>query len=178
MKKLFEDDVAIYGNFARIIKKFSSSSDSEDESWKISDGDGSATVQKPFGTYVDCLFAGAAIGLEKNTKIKQTEFSPAEKKMKASILLSALKARLQEFTHLYQLMILTDPDLGLSKEERAKKAFDEVPESMVDNEFNYFLSFAYGGLVKMEKMFDQVHDYKEFSVLLSEIALEYQGDEE
>lgn len=98
--------------------------------------------------------------------------------MKASILLSALKARLQEFTHLYQLMILTDPDLGLSKEERAKKAFDEVPESMVDNEFNYFLSFAYGGLVKMEKMFDQVHDYKEFSVLLSEIALEYQGDEE
>jgi hypothetical protein len=178
MKKLFESDASIYGNFARIIKKFSSTSDPESESWKVSDGDGSAAIRKPFGTYIDCLFAGAAIGLARNVKVKQTEFTSAEKKIKANILLSAWKDRVKEFTHLYQLMILTDPDLNLSKEERVKKAFDEVPESVVDNEFNYFLSYAYGGLVEMEKMFDQVHDYKEFSVLLSEIALEYQGDEE
>jgi hypothetical protein len=178
MSTLFNDDVLIYGDYARIIKKLSATSDQDSEEWKVSNGIDSAVAQKPFGTYIDCLYAGAAIGLAKNAKIKQTDFSAIEKKSKASILSSAWRPRSKDFTYLYRLMLLTDPELELCKDERVKKAFTDVPESVTDIEFNYFLSYAYGGLVEVEKMFDKVHDYKEFSDLISTIVLEYQGNED
>jgi len=178
MSAIFNDDILIFGNYARIIKKFSSTSDQDSEEWKVSNGSDAAVTQKPFDAYIDCLYAGAAIGLAKNLKIKTTEFTSEEKRTKASILSSAWRKRSKDFFYLYRLMILTDPDLSLDKDERVKKAFTDVPESNADIEFTYFLSYAYGGLVEMEKMFDKVHDYKEFADLLSEIVIEYQGEEE
>jgi len=178
MSALFNDDTSIFGNYARIIKKFSSTSDQESEEWKVSNGIDSAVTEKPFGTYIDCLYTGAAIGLAKNAKVIQTDFSSSEKKIRANILSSAWRNRSKDFFYLYRLMILTDPDLPLTKDERVKKAFSDVPESLVPIEFNYFLCYAFGGLVEMEKMFDGVHDYKEFSDMISSLVLDYQGNEE
>jgi hypothetical protein len=178
MSSLFNDDVYIFGDYSRIIKKFSSTSDKDSESWKVSNGNDAAEIQKPFGTYIDCLYAAAAIGLARNKKIKQDSFTAAEKKNHANILSSAWRDRSKDFFYLYRLMLLTDPDLSLSKDERVKKAFTDVPDAVANVELAYFLSYAYGGLVEMEKMFDAVHDYKEFADLLSTLVLEYQGDEE
>ena len=115
---------------------------------------------------------------EENKKIPQTEFDANERKTRANILSSAWSSHSKELIYLYRLMLLTDPDLTLSKDERVRKAFMDVPESRTTTEFNYFLSYVYGGLKEMEQMFDKVHDYKAFADLISSIAIKLIGDEE
>ena len=174
---IFSGDKSIYGKYAQIIKKYSRSSDADAEEWKVSNGEESPKPFKIFSTYVDCLFAGASIGLAKGLKINE-ESSNLDKKMRANILAAAWKGRQIDFMYLYRLMILTDQDLPMSKDERVKKACGGDNEGTEEIEFNYFLSFAYGGLVEMDRMFSEVHDYSSASNLVSELYLELKGPEE
>lgn len=174
---IFSGDKSIYGKYAAIIKKYSRSSDTDAEEWKLSNGDDAGKPAKIFGTYIDCLYAGAAIGLAKGLKIKES-ISSLDKKMRANILASAWKNRQVDFMYLYRLMILTDKELKITKDERVKKACSDIPESQEDNEFNYFLQFAYGGLVELDKMLGEIHDYTGLSNFASSVYADLQDDEE
>ena len=174
---IFSGDKSIYGRYAQIIKKYSRSNDTDAEEWKLSNGEDSATPAKIFNTYIDCLYAGAAIGLAKGIKIKDNALTQ-DKKMRANILASAWKNRQVDFIYLYRLMILTDKELNISKDERVKKACSDIPESQEENEFNYFLQFAYGGLIELDKMLGEIHDYTGLSNYASLVFSELQGDDE
>ena len=174
---IFSGDKSIYGKYASIIKKYSRTNDADAEEWKLSNGEDSSQPVKLFGTYVDCLYAGAAIGLSKGLKIKESS-STIDKKMRANILASAWKNRQVDFIYLYRLMILTDKDLPLSKDERVKKACTDIPESQEDNEFNYFLQFAYGGLIELDKMLSDIQDYTGISNYVSSLYADLQTDED
>lgn len=174
---IFSGDKSIYGKYAQIIKKYSKSSDADAEEWELSNGEDSPLPVKIFNTYIDCLYAGAAIGLAKKLKIKDFTLNQ-EVKMRANILASAWKNRQMDFMYLYQLMILTDKELNLSKDERIKKVFNDIPESQKEIEFNYFLQFAYGGLIELDKILSEIHDYIGLSNYASEIYNSLQGEEE
>lgn len=174
---IFSGDKSIYGRYAAIIKKYSRSSDTDADEWKLSNGEDTAKPAKIFATYVDCLYAAAAIGLAKGLKIKDTS-SSNDKKMRANILAAAWKNRQVDFMYLYRLMILTDEELNLSKDERVKKACTDIPENQEEFEFNYFLQFAYGGLVELDKMLGDISDYTGLSNYASSVFSNLQDDEE
>ncbi|MCI6215606.1 MAG: hypothetical protein MR659_00750 [Mollicutes bacterium] len=174
---IFSGDKSIYGKYATIIKKYSRSNDPDAEEWKLSNGEDSAKSVKIFGTYVDCLYAAAAIGLSKSIKIKESS-SSLDKKIRANILASAWKTRQVDFTYLYRLMILTDKDLNMTKDERVKKACSDTLDGQEENEFNYFLQFAYGGLIELDKTLSEIHDYTGLSNFASSLYIDLQDDEE
>lgn len=159
---IFSGDLNIYGKYASIIKKYSRTQDTDAEEWKISNGEDGQKTTKIFNAFIDCLFCGAAIGLAKGLKIKDP-IPSSEKKMKATIFAAAWKNRQVDYMYLYRLMLLVDKDLALSNDERVKKACADIPESAASNEMNYFLEFAYGGLVELDRMLSEVHDYTELS---------------
>ena len=123
------------------------------------------------------MYAGAAIGLAKGIKIKES-VPTQDKKMRANILASAWKNRQVDFMYLYRLMILTDKELNMTKDERVKKACSDIPESQEENEFNYFLQFAYGGLVELDKILGEIHDYTGLSNYASLVYSDLQDDDE
>lgn len=174
---IFSGDKSIYGKYAQIIKKYSRSNDTDAEEWKLSNGENAASQAKIFNTYIDCLYAGAAIGLAKNLRIKE-QVPNQDKKMRANILASAWKNRQVDFMYLYRLMILTDKELNISKDERVKKACSDIPESQEENEFNYFLQFAYGGLIELDRILSEIHDYTGLSNYASTVFSELQDDDE
>ena len=174
---IFSGDKSIYGKYAQIIKKYSRSNDTDAEEWKLSNGENAASLAKIFNTYIDCLYAGAAIGLAKNLRIKEQVLTQ-DKKMRANILASAWKNRQIDFMYLYRLMILTDKELNISKDERVKKACSDIPESQEENEFNYFLQFAYGGLIELDRMLSEIHDYTGLSNYASTVFSDLQDDDE
>lgn len=174
---IFSGDKSIYGRYAQIIKKYSRSNDTDAEEWKLSNGEDAASLAKIFNTYIDCLYAGAAIGLAKGIKIKES-VPTQDKKMRANILASAWKNRQVDFMYLYRLMILTDKELNMTKDERVKKACSDIPESQEENEFNYFLQFAYGGLVELDKILGEIHDYTGLSNYASLVYSDLQDDDE
>ena len=98
--------------------------------------------------------------------------------MRANILASAWKNRQVDFVYLYRLMILTDKELNISKDERVKKACSDIPESQEENEFNYFLQFAYGGLIELDRMLSEIHDYTGLSNYASAVFSDLQDDDE
>ncbi len=174
---IFSGDKSIYGEYAQIIKKYSKSADTDVEDWKLSDGEGSPQTVKIFATYIDCLYAAAAIGSAKHVKINDAELFP-DKKMRANILAAAWKNRQVDFEYLYRLMVLTDPALSMSKDARVKKVCSDIPEAMEDEEFKYFLRFACAGLLEMEKMFGDINDYVGVSNLVSSVYCEIAEEEE
>ena len=174
---IFSGDKSIYGVYAAIIKKYSRTTDTDAEEWNVSNGEDSAKPVKIFATYIDCLYAAAALGLSKGLKIKE-QLSANDKKMRANILASAWKTRQVDFMYLYRLMILTDKELPMSKDERVKKACSDIPESQEEMEFNYFLQFAYGGLIEMDKTFKDINDYTGLSNYSSTLYSELLDDED
>lgn len=174
---IFSGDKSIYGKYAEIIKKYSRSSDTDAPEWKLSNGENQAETVKIFNTYIDCLYAGAVLGLAKGKKIKES-IQTQDKKIRANILASAWKNRQVDFIYLYRLMILTDKELNLSKDERVKKACTDIPESQEENEFNYFLQFAYGGLMELDKELSEIHDYVGLCNYSSMVFSELQDDDE
>ena len=175
--KLFSDDLSIYGEYARIIKKYTKTADGDADSWLLANGEDAPKSSKIFGTYIDCLYCGAAIGLAKKKKIK-AEISPSDKKMRANILASAWKSRQTDFNYLYILMVLTDPDLTISKDERVKKAFSDVPDSIADVEMEFFLSYAYGGLVELDRMLSDITSYTDLANKVCQICIDYKDPDE
>jgi hypothetical protein len=173
----FNEDVSIYGEYARIIKKYSKTSDTDGEEWKISNGIDNAESVKIFSSYIDCLYAGAAIGLADHKKISDSDPYALDRKKKANILQSAWKNRRKDFLHLYSLMVLTDPDIGMDKDQRVKKAFSDVPDGTSDHEFAFFLQYAYGGLEEMDKELSAIRNYKELSDYACRTILRYKGEE-
>lgn len=174
--KMFSDDLSIYGEYARIIKKYTKTNDGDADTWLLTNGIDAATSCKIFGTYVDCLYCAAALGLAKKTKI--VEKPSSDKKMRANILAAAWKNRQRDFNYLYILMVLVDPDLQLTKDERVKKAFSEVPDSIADAEMDFFLQYAYGGLVELDKMLSDVTSYTELTNKICAICLDYTDEED
>lgn len=173
---IFSGDKSIYGQYAAIIKKYSKSTDADAEEWKVTNGENSPQTAKIFATYIDCLYAAAAIGLEKNVKVKDDNLFP-DKKIRANILAGAWKNRQVDFEYLYRLMILTDSELSISDDARAKKVCTDIPEDRAEDEFKYFLRYACGGLLEMDKMFSGITDYVGVSNLISSIYCELTNEE-
>ena len=164
---VFDGDKLIFGKYATIIKKYSRTSDQSAVQWKLSNGENSnKQVLNLFSSYIDCLYTAAALGLSKQIKIKEAP----DKSDKANILASAWKPRQMDFLYLYRLMILTDKDLPLTDEERAKKICDDIPEDQEEKEFNYFLQFAYGGLIELDKELSEIQDYVGLSNYVCSLA--------
>lgn len=174
---IFSGDLSIYGRYATVIKKYSKTNDGDAEEWKISNGEDQAKPAKIFNAYVDCLYCAAAIGLAKRLKIKEP-IPSSEKNTKANILASAWKNRAEGYTYLYRLMILTDEDLKLSNDDRVKKVCSDIPESEAQAEMDYFLSFAYGGLLEMDRMFSDVHSFAELADLACSVYEDFSDDED
>ena len=175
--KMFSDDLSIYGEYARIIKKYTKTADGDADSWLLANGEDAPKSSKIFGTYIDCLYCGAAIGLAKKLKIQERP-SASDKKMRANILASAWKSRQRDFNYLYILMVLTDPDLAITKDERVKKAFSDVPDSIADVEMEFFLSYAYGGLVELDHMLSDITSYADLANKICQICIDYKDPDE
>lgn len=182
--KLFNEDYAVYGKYAVIIIKYSGNGSAEaaaakkDSSspkhWIISNGQDGFEQHKLFSTYIDCLYTAAAIGFALHRKVVDT--GTLNRSDRANILLSAWQRRSNEFMRLWQLMILTDKDLQISKDERLRKAFDEVPDDKASDEMNYFMQFVYGGLEEMDEKLSDVSSYKELADFSSKAVLDCVGD--
>ena len=177
--RLFDEDRLIFGPYAVILRKYCKSGerDSNSPEWKISSGEDSGKPVKLFDAYIDCLYAAATIALAKRIKRKDP-LAPAEKKDHVSILASAWKNRVTDFIYLYRLMILVDPDLELSKDERVKKAFSVVPDENTDHEFNFFLQYAYAGLEELDRLLTEVKTYTELANFACKTVLEYSGEDD
>lgn len=177
--RLFNEDRQIFGPYAAILRKYCTSRDKDPNSpeWKISNGEDSGKPAKLFDAYIDCLYAAATIALAKKIKRKDP-LTPAEKKDHVNILAGAWKNRTTDFLYLYRLMILVDPDLELSKDERVKKAFTDVPDANTDHEFNFFLQYAYAGLEELDRLLTEVKTYTDLSNLACKTVLEYTGEDD
>ena len=175
--KMFDDDLSIYGEYARIIKKYTKTADGDADVWLLENGEDAHKSSKIFGTYIDCLYCGAALGLAKKHKIKEKTAS-LDKKMRANILASAWKSRQRDFNYLYILMILTDPDLSITKDERVKKAFSDVPDAIADTEMEFFLSYAYGGLLELDRMLSDVSSYTDLANKVLQICVDYKDPDD
>lgn len=173
-------DYLVYDRYADIIKKYSKdhsgSKDTDVEDWKITNGEDNATPRQIFSAYIDCLLSGAAIGLAKHRKIKDP--GKLDRSHKANILLSAWKSRRRDFEYLYRLMILTDPDLNLDKDQRVKKAFTDVPDAEANKEMEFFMQYAYGGLIELDNMLSEVKSYTDLCNVASRICTSFDDDED
>ena len=178
--RLFNEDRHIFGQYALILKKYCTNrqidKDPDSPEWKVGNGEDSAKPVVLFDAVVDCLYAGASLALARG--IKKKELPTIDKKEHVNILASAWKNRYSDFVYLYRLMILTDPDLGLSKDERVRKAFMEVPDANTEHEFNFFLQYAYAGLEELDKMLSDVKTYTDFSNLACKVVLDFNGGDD
>ena len=166
---MFSGDKYIYGEGARIIKKYSKSQDAEAEEWKLSNCDGGHESFKLFDSFIDCLYTATALGFLRNKKANVGDF---DKKYRATIFAGAWMTRQMDFTRLYRLMVLTDKSINLSKDDRIKKISSEYSSDVENSEFNYFLEYSYGGLLELDSILTDIHDYNGLANFVSSIFSE------
>lgn len=178
--RFFNDDYQIYGKYCDIIKKYSAdhggekSPDSVD--WKLGNGEDKPQAVKIFNAGIDCLYAAAALALQKRIKISEEEKLDKSKKM--NILASAWKNRYTDFLYLYRLMILVDPDLNLDKDQRVKRAFTDVQDGEAEYAMKLFLQYAYAGLLKLDEMLSSVKSYSDLCDFACRLCNDFEGDGE
>lgn len=155
---IFSDEFLVNGKFASIIKKYSTTPDQDAETWKISFANDQSKVIKLFSSYIECVYTAAAIGLKNGHKYSENEDGCLNSNDKAKVFSSVWRNWQNNFVELYRLMILVDPDLKLSCEDRLKKICGDLTKDQVNSEFKYFMSFAYGGLLDLDKELSEIHD--------------------
>ena len=175
---IFSGDHSINGKFAGIVKKYSNTLDKEADVWKISFENDESQVLNLFSSYIECIYTAAAIGLKNGHRYSEQEDGATNSGVKANILSSAWRNWQNNFVELYRLMVLVDSSLNLSHEERLKKICGDFTEDQVDCEFKYFMSFAYGGLLDLEKELSEIHDCSGLANFVSRAFSEIDDEED
>ena len=175
---IFSGDHSINGRFASLIKKYSDTTDKAAENWKISFENDKSEVIKLFSTYIECVYTAASIGLKNGHRYSEHEDGVSSIDDRANILSSVWRKWQNNFVELYRLMILVDPSLKLSREERLKKICGDFTKDQVDCEFKYFMSFVYGGLLDLDKELSEIHDCSGLANFVSRAFSEIDDEED
>lgn len=130
-REIFETDYFFHGKHVEMVRGLA------DQTKK----------NKFFSSYIELFLAAVMTGIGLNRKSEKDKGGE-----KAVIPYSVLAPRAREIWFLFQLAVLTDPDLKLSSEER----FDALYKNEnIDPEYTHlFESYLYGGL---EYLFDNLY---------------------
>ena len=161
---IFAGDKVIYGKYALIAKKYCRPAhiyDSDQkEDWLLSNFDG-----KPIASFlckkatIDFLYIAAWVGLAEDCPVDLSEANKHSGE-DVSLLSEAWRTRETKFLNLWRLMILVDKRSNLSLEERVAKAYTSYDEKAdTDREFAYFLTYAYGGMLKIDEILSKIQTY-------------------
>lgn len=175
---IFSGDHYVTGKFASIIKKYSFTPDKDAETWKISFENDKGEETKLFSSYIECVYTAASIGLKNGHRYSEQEESVPSVDDRANILSSAWRNWQNKFVELYRLMVLVDPSLNLSHEERLKKICGDFTEDQIAAEYKYFMSYAFGGLLDLDKDLSEIHDCSGLANFVSRAFSEIDDEED
>lgn len=174
----------IYGtDFVNIAIKYTENlkkdrSESESNSWFLLDDDSTRIDSSLVEYLVDLVYAAGWIGLAENCPV-DIEVAKSKKGDKKTVWPQQFAARADSFRTLWQMMVLLDERDGQKNlNERLKLAFSEPTGDEADYEFYRFWSYVYGGLKKIDEMFEGVSDYFKCLMKASELCNDIVGDDD
>jgi hypothetical protein len=168
--------MVFFGKYAQLIKKYSQSKQGDSSvDWIISDGEGKTGPAHLFSTYYSCLYAAAVLGLLEQRKIQPAADSIDRSAQKADVFADMIVSHHDQLVYLYKLMVLTDPEIQLSNDERVRKAFTSVPKEKETIEMDYFKEYIYGGLEIIDDLFGKASSYEDISNAVSRMIQKYES---
>lgn len=169
----FTGDKSVTGKYAAILRKYCNDhSGSNNQSisfvFNLKNDKVPLTV---FNSFIDFLYAAGAFGLYlgKKRPLIDTNNDRYKNEKEANILANQWISRRKDFLHLYQLMVLSDPDLNLNSDDRVKLIFVDSNSSNEDKGYELFMQYACAGLEEFDKLFSNDKTYLDFATTISKI---------
>lgn len=151
---MFEGNIRIYGNHARILKKYSKDKQAEEQfEFKVTDNQGNEHNIYIFDTMLQAYMVAAMIGIIHKSKIEKD----SGKEPTATIFTEVLRKNRMNLERIVRFMLLTEDDTE-NPDMIIKEAFSMKNKENIDKKVT---SYARYGLEIIDNYFSQCSNYED-----------------